>query len=70
MILTHGPPYYYGDRISNGFRVGDRNLADKVKSVKPKYHIFGGIHEGYGKYREDGGICDDDITFVNCCIMD
>ena len=36
--------------------------SGKVMAVKPKYHIFGHIHEGYGM-REKGG-----ITFINVSV--
>lgn len=51
--------------------MGDRYLAEKVKKIRPKLHVFGGIHEAYGVYEEEGGYRDDNcIKFVNCSIMD
>ncbi|CAD8079568.1 unnamed protein product [Paramecium sonneborni] len=71
VIITHGPPFYYGDKTNYGLRVGDRYLAEKVKKIRPKLHVFGGIHEAYGVYEEEGGYRDDNcIKFVNCSIMD
>lgn len=51
VLITHGPPYGYGDLLDMGERVGCRDLLKEVKDrVKPKVHIYGHIHEGYGVY--------------------
>jgi len=39
-------------------------LASKVIANKPKYHIFGHIHEGYGEFEADYG-----TKFVNCSVV-
>lgn len=80
-LITHGPPYGYGDTVLEGDvdgwelgrdvryiqrHVGCRNLLAQVKRVKPKYHIFGHIHDGYGMYT-----CSPEIsptTFVNASV--
>lgn len=47
ILITHGPPMGYGDLISGNYHVGCADLLFNVKDrVKPKYHIFGHIHEG------------------------
>jgi Icc-related predicted phosphoesterase len=57
VLVTHGPPKGYGDRILLGLNVGCPLLMDRVKNVKPRYHLFGHIHEAYGTYEgEDGRI--------------
>ena len=48
VLITHGPPFGIGDRITQGEHVGCKDLLDVVEEVKPKLHIFGHIHEGYG----------------------
>ncbi len=48
VLITHGPPAGYGDRVDSGERVGCEDLIDFVERIKPKYHIFGHIHEDYG----------------------
>ncbi|XP_068698120.1 metallophosphoesterase MPPED2-like [Montipora foliosa] len=60
ILVTHGPPLGHGDHTVSNERAGCLNLLHTVQSrVKPKYHIFGHIHEGYG-------ITTDGITtFVN-----
>lgn len=50
ILVTHGPPYGIGD--SNGtVNCGCKTLNETViERVKPSYHIFGHIHEGYGSW--------------------
>lgn len=49
ILMTHGPPHGIQDECSNGFHAGDAALLKEVKErVKPKYHLFGHIHEAYG----------------------
>lgn len=57
ILITHGPPLGIGD-LCHGFhgncRVGCAELLTTViDRVKPKYHIFGHIHEDYGTW-DDG----------------
>jgi Icc-related predicted phosphoesterase len=54
ILITHGPPFGKLDYVNyNGINVGCEELMKKVEEVKPKIHIFGHIHEGYG-YVFDG----------------
>ena len=39
-LITHGPAYSYLDRDT-----GDKNLYIAIASARPKYHIFGHVHE-------------------------
>uniref|UniRef100_A0A7S0LGU6 Calcineurin-like phosphoesterase domain-containing protein n=1 Tax=Coccolithus braarudii TaxID=221442 RepID=A0A7S0LGU6_9EUKA len=49
VVVTHGPPLGHGDLCASEQRAGCLNLLDELQSrVRPKYHIFGHIHEGYG----------------------
>lgn len=49
ILITHGPPIGHGDLCSHGGRAGCVNLLRTIQQrVKPKYHVFGHIHEGYG----------------------
>lgn len=68
ILLTHCPPYGIGDLVRRQgtgqiLNVGDRFLGDNVERVKPKFHIFGHIHEGYGFVQQNG------TTFINASIM-
>ena len=47
ILVTHGPPLGHGDRLISGGRAGCVELLSTIqKRVKPKFHIFGHIHEG------------------------
>jgi len=49
VLITHGPPYGIRDLTDRtNEQVGDRDLLEAVQKIKPKIHIFGHIHEGYG----------------------
>lgn len=63
ILITHGPPFGILD-TTKGQHVGDGALLKAVKEKKPRFNIFGHIHDGYGVWEEDG------ITFVNAAILD
>jgi len=48
VLITHGPPYGYGDETARGEVVGCRDLLEVVERIKPRMHVFGHIHEGAG----------------------
>jgi Icc-related predicted phosphoesterase len=62
-LLTHGPCYGILDEVVRGEKAGCPYLLREVQKKKPKYHIFGHIHESYGIF--DGGY----TTFINCSRM-
>lgn len=64
VLITHGPPYGIGDPDSKKFPVGCKDLLEAIRRVKPKLHICGHLHEGYG-VREVF-----DTKFINASIMD
>jgi predicted phosphohydrolase len=51
VLITHGPPYGYGDLSSEGKRQGDPELLSAIKRVKPRVNVFGHIHEDYGRWK-------------------
>ncbi len=59
VLITHTPPRGFLDRTSLGQSVGCDDLREKVLQVRPAYHLFGHVHEAYGKTEQDG------VTFVN-----
>ncbi|MEI8345849.1 MAG: metallophosphatase domain-containing protein [Pseudomonadota bacterium] len=62
VLVTHCPPKGILDKVKNS-HLGCEYLAEYVgKLPKLKAHIFGHIHEGYG--REDDG-----PAFVNCSLL-
>jgi Icc-related predicted phosphoesterase len=64
VLITHGPPMGHGDTTVRGDRVGCEELAAAVARVRPRLHVFGHIHEGYGQWSRDG------TTFVNASTCD
>ena len=65
IIVTHGPAYKTLDKVD--FKYGDHNagcygLLEKIKEIKPKLHIFGHIHNGYGTKKTEN------TTFINASI--
>jgi predicted phosphodiesterase len=60
ILLTHMPPKGIMDYdLDWNENIGDEELLKNVKRVKPKYHIFGHVHEGYGVNEIEG------TTFIN-----
>ncbi len=73
VLITHGPPFGILDEVEKVSEFdgkthiencGDGMLASKVIANKPKYHIFGHIHEGYGRFTADYG-----TKFINCSVV-
>jgi Icc-related predicted phosphoesterase len=64
VLITHGPPYGFGDTTAAGEHVGDQELMKAIKRVKPRINVFGHIHEGYGSLKSGR------TTFINACICD
>jgi 3',5'-cyclic AMP phosphodiesterase CpdA len=48
ILITHGPPYKLCDITMRGEHVGCRELRKAIQRVRPKLHVCGHIHEGYG----------------------
>jgi Icc-related predicted phosphoesterase len=57
VLITHAPPCWIGDRVQvfgqDPIHVGDTDLLDAVRLVKPKYHLFGHVHQAYGYYQNE-----------------
>ncbi len=49
VLITHGPPHGILDRTFRGEQAGCADLRDALRRVRPKLHVFGHIHEGYGQ---------------------
>ena len=52
ILITHGPAYGFLDDVEGkrGQHLGCELLAERIKEIKPKIHICGHIHTGYGHY--------------------
>ncbi|NRS87458.1 Icc-related predicted phosphoesterase [Flavobacterium sp. 7E] len=48
ILITHGPPFGILDLTASNYNAGCEMLLKKVNQIKPKLHVFGHIHEGYG----------------------
>lgn len=58
ILITHGPPKEILDTTYSEDDAGCPYLLDRIKEIKPKYHIFGHIHEAYGtRYSKDTIYC-------------
>lgn len=51
VLVTHGPPYKLRDTNVQGEHCGCRELRKAIQRVRPKLHVCGHIHEGYGVSR-------------------
>jgi Calcineurin-like phosphoesterase len=56
IVMTHGPPFGILDNVVGGgpfmkTSVGCKHLLRAVKRCKPRLHVFGHIHEGWGAKR-------------------
>lgn len=63
IVVTHGPAYNILDKTFSGQNVGCQDLLGKIIEVKPKVHICGHIHEGYG------AITIDETRFINASVL-
>lgn len=52
ILITHGPPFGILDRTTSNYNAGCEMLLKKVNEIKPKLHVFGHIHEGYGMVKK------------------
>jgi Icc-related predicted phosphoesterase len=66
ILITHGPPFGHLDTVKSNptFNTGCELLRERVDVVKPKIHVFGHIHTGYG-YKFDGN-----THFFNAAVLD
>jgi hypothetical protein len=71
ILVTHGPPHGILDEVKTyqpwpkGWTtkdVGCEELLLKVKEVKPRLHLFGHIHQGYGQHHNGNTL------FVNASV--
>ncbi|PXF40841.1 Metallophosphoesterase domain-containing protein 1 [Gracilariopsis chorda] len=53
VLITHGPPKGILDVTSRGMSVGDSALLEKVRTVRPRVHCFGHVHESYGTLNDE-----------------
>lgn len=64
VLITHGPPKHILD-LAVGEHAGSIALRTEVQwRIKPKLHVFGHIHEGYGTQQFG------ETMYVNCSLLD
>lgn len=64
ILITHGPVHGKLDFVPyDGLNVGCEDLLVKIQEIKPKIHVCGHIHEGYG-YVFDGT-----THFINAAVL-
>jgi predicted phosphohydrolase len=64
VLITHGPPFGFGDRTRGDDDVGCADLLERIRTIKPRVHISGHIHEGSGIIDAEG------MKFVNASVLD
>jgi Icc-related predicted phosphoesterase len=65
ILVTHGPAFGYLDTIMGQYdNLGCELLTKRIKTIKPKIHVCGHIHSGYG-YVFDG-----DTHYINASVLD
>jgi Icc-related predicted phosphoesterase len=67
ILVTHSPPHGILDAIKpSNENVGSPSLLNTVRLITPVLHVFGHIHEAYGKYyNKDRRIAFINASFVN-----
>lgn len=74
VLITHGPPHGVLDQVRGGAHLGCEELESRVGAVRPRVHVFGHIHDGYGMARAgstlmvNASICDEAYHPVNAPI--
>lgn len=63
ILVTHGPPRGILDRTAGGDNVGCPELLEAIGEVRPKYHLFGHIHESFGRIEANG------VVHMNCASL-
>ena len=64
VLVTHGPPFGVLDKSHpSSAHLGCEELAKAVEQIKPRLHVFGHIHGGYGSITGDG------TRFVNASVV-
>jgi Icc-related predicted phosphoesterase len=66
VVITHGPPYGTLDKPDIlAPHLGCQDLIKAILRAKPRLHVFGHIHGGYGQEVGPNGTC-----MVNAAVLD
>jgi Icc-related predicted phosphoesterase len=63
LLVTHSPPYGILDKVDSD-SVGCSELLSALESARPRVHVFGHIHEGYGTEAREH------TFYINACSCD
>jgi len=67
ILITHGPPFGILDEVPRQYWIentGCDELRKRIEQVRPRLHVFGHIHCGYGQTEKFG------VQFVNASNCD
>ncbi|MDN3596255.1 metallophosphatase domain-containing protein [Zunongwangia endophytica] len=64
ILITHTPPYSIHDENIEYKNIGCEELLKKVVDIKPKFHLFGHVHDDFGSKKIGP------TTFINSSVMD
>jgi hypothetical protein len=66
ILITHGPAFGTLDTVAGRMNdhLGCELLAERIKVIKPKIHVCGHIHSGYGYEFKDG------THYFNASVLD
>jgi Icc-related predicted phosphoesterase len=66
VLVTHGPPYGYGDLAVHGLNVGSETLATRLSELERlRLHVFGHIHEAGGSRDTNGRTTIANVSYVD-----
>ena len=64
ILITHGPAWGYVDKVIGGYEnLGCELLSQRIKTIKPKIHLCGHIHSGYGH------VFDGTTHYINASVL-
>lgn len=64
VLITHTPPYSIKDTLNNKQHIGCEELFKRIKQLQLQLHIFGHLHNTFGKTRISP------TTFINASSLD
>lgn len=64
VLITHGPPHGVRDQVHGGEHLGCEELKIRLGVIRPRVHVFGHIHDGFGVTQSK------QTVFVNGCTCD
>ena len=72
VLITHGPPKYHGDKVMTDGKAQNTGCQDLLERLvqmqeRPRFHVFGHVHQGYGVTRNQRI---DGVTLINASTQD